>query len=47
MVDGELGNHHKFPDAGTARGSQDPVKMKLVEISNKREGELVETISRG
>ena len=39
--------NHKVPDARKARGSQDPRGMGLAEMSNRREGEPVETISRG
>ena len=41
------GNDQQVPDAMKARGSQDPKKIRLVEMPNKREGETVETISRG
>jgi hypothetical protein len=37
----------KVPDTGKARVSQDPMRMTLAEIPNKREREPVETISRG
>jgi hypothetical protein len=39
--------HQKFTDVRKARGSQDPVWMRLTEMPNKGEGEPVETISRG
>ena len=39
------GSHQKIPDTKKARGSQDPKGMKLAEMSNKGEGEPVETIS--
>ena len=42
-----MGSHKKVPDARKARGSQDPIRMTLVEITNKEEREPVEIISRG
>jgi hypothetical protein len=44
---GNWGSNQKVPDARKARTSQDSMEMTLVEIPNKREGEPVDTISRG
>jgi hypothetical protein len=41
------GSHQNVPGASKARGSQDPTGMRLAEMPNKGEGELVETISKG
>jgi hypothetical protein len=42
---GTGGSHQQVPDARKARGSQDTTGMRLVEMPNKGERELVETIS--
>jgi len=43
-----MGNcHQQVPDARKARGSQDPVGMKLADMPKKEGGRSVETISRG
>jgi hypothetical protein len=39
------GSHQKVPDARKARGPKNSAEITLSEISNKREGEPVETIS--
>lgn len=44
---GNGGNHQQVPEARKVRGSQDPTGVTLAEMLNKREGEPVETISRG
>ena len=46
MRDGELGgvNNQKVTGTRKARGSQDPVVMRLAEMPNKGEGEPVGTI---
>jgi hypothetical protein len=43
---GNWGNNEKVPDGRKARASQDPTRMTLAEISHKKEGQTVETISR-
>jgi hypothetical protein len=40
------GSYKQVPNARKARGSQDTMEMRLAEISCKREGEPIETISR-
>jgi len=42
-----LGSYQNVPDARKARGSQDPTRMILAEMSNKGEREPEEIISRG
>jgi hypothetical protein len=44
---GTRGSHQKVSDAKKVGGSQDPTGMRIAEMPNKGEGELVETISRG
>ena len=40
-------SHQKVPDDRKARVSQNPKGMRIAEMTNKGEGELVETIFRG
>jgi hypothetical protein len=40
-------SYQKVPDARKARGSQDPMGMRLAQVLKKREIEHIETISRG
>jgi hypothetical protein len=48
MEDGELGgSQQKVPEARKVRDSQDLTALRLTKMSNKGEGEPVETISRG
>ena len=44
---GTGGSNQKVPDARKARASHDPMRITVVEIPHRREGELVETIFRG
>jgi hypothetical protein len=44
---GNWGYHKQVPDARKARGSLDPIGMKLAEMPNNGEGGPVDTISRG
>jgi hypothetical protein len=44
---GNWSSQQKVPDVRKATGSQDTTGMTLAEISNKRQREPVETLSKG